>query len=194
MGLRGWNCQQSGKYEVESSTTTATKKCSCPFKIKATPSTDNSRWKVQVKCRVHNHGLPDQYACHPRKGSLTADEAKHVDDLTKCQVAPRHILLSLKEQNSDTYKTNIYKQPLLEIVGITSTDLTFAVGFAYMEYKVEYHQRLNAFEQACVNSSKFVDYVKDNWLTPHKQRFVAAWTNRSGVFTLKTETDVGTQQ
>jgi hypothetical protein len=32
-----------------------------------------------------------------------------------------------------TYKTNKYRQPLFEIVGMTSTELTFAVGFAYME-------------------------------------------------------------
>ena len=32
-----------------------------------------------------------------------------------------------------TYKTNKYRQPLLQIIGITSTDLTLAVGFSYME-------------------------------------------------------------
>ncbi|XP_058732665.1 protein FAR1-RELATED SEQUENCE 5-like [Vicia villosa] len=32
-----------------------------------------------------------------------------------------------------TYKTTKYRQPLFEIVGMTSTDLTFAVVFAYME-------------------------------------------------------------
>ena len=32
-----------------------------------------------------------------------------------------------------TYKTNKYRQPLFEIVGVTSTELTFAVAFAYME-------------------------------------------------------------
>ncbi|CAJ2651206.1 unnamed protein product [Trifolium pratense] len=32
-----------------------------------------------------------------------------------------------------TYKTNKYRQPLLETAGITSTNMTFAVGFAYME-------------------------------------------------------------
>jgi alpha-glucosidase len=32
-----------------------------------------------------------------------------------------------------TYKTNTYRQPLLEIVGIMTTDMTFYVGFGYME-------------------------------------------------------------
>ncbi|KAJ1407064.1 MULE transposase domain [Sesbania bispinosa] len=32
-----------------------------------------------------------------------------------------------------TYKTNKYMLPLLEVVGVTSTELTFSVAFAYME-------------------------------------------------------------
>ena len=32
-----------------------------------------------------------------------------------------------------TYKTNKYRLPLLEIVGVTSTELTFSVAFAYLE-------------------------------------------------------------
>ncbi|CAK8542244.1 unnamed protein product [Lathyrus sativus] len=34
---------------------------------------------------------------------------------------------------NNTYKTNKYRQPLFEIVGMTSTELTFAVAFAYIE-------------------------------------------------------------
>ncbi|XP_045802393.1 uncharacterized protein LOC123895974 [Trifolium pratense] len=44
--------------------------------------------------------------------------------------------------------------------------------------EVEYQQRLNAFQQACVNSSNFVEYVNNTWLAPHKEQFVEAWTNR----------------
>ncbi|CAJ2672967.1 unnamed protein product [Trifolium pratense] len=348
-GIRGRNdklilgCDKGGKYDSsESSTTTASKKCNCPFKIRAAPSTDGSGWKVQVIHGVHNHGLPDQYHGHPRKARLTADENKRVQDLTKRKVAPRHIVLDLKDQNPEsvvdaslvyrkrhmmqiqergsrtvlqhllqllddgkyvswnrrkddgsdvlsdifwahpdsikllnlfpivlvmdcTYKTNKYRQPLLEIAGITSTNMTFAVGFAYMESEktdnyhwalgklkqlitkqdifprviltdrefalmnaikdifphttnmlctwhiikkvngrctvhipkdmrqkvknlwrdvvespneVEYQQRLNAFQQACVNSSNFVEYVNNTWLAPHKEQFIEAWTNR----------------
>ena len=32
-----------------------------------------------------------------------------------------------------TYKTNRYCLPLLEIVGVTSTNLTFSVAFVYLE-------------------------------------------------------------
>ena len=36
-----------------------------------------------------------------------------------------------------TYKTNRYRLPLLEIVRVTSTEMTFSVGFAYLEAKQE---------------------------------------------------------
>lgn len=36
-----------------------------------------------------------------------------------------------------TYKTNKYKLPLLEIVGITSTEKTYSAGFAFLEREKE---------------------------------------------------------
>lgn len=32
-------------------------------------------------------------------------------------------------------------------------------------------------EQACVDCSQFIDYVKDMRLTPYRQIFVGAWIN-----------------
>ena len=36
-----------------------------------------------------------------------------------------------------TYKTNLYKIPLFEIVGVISTYLTYSVGFAFMASEKE---------------------------------------------------------
>ncbi|XP_052208410.1 protein FAR-RED IMPAIRED RESPONSE 1-like [Diospyros lotus] len=36
-----------------------------------------------------------------------------------------------------TYKTNRYRYPLLQIVGVTSTELTFPVAFAFMDHEYE---------------------------------------------------------
>ncbi|XP_057488525.1 protein FAR1-RELATED SEQUENCE 2-like [Actinidia eriantha] len=36
-----------------------------------------------------------------------------------------------------TYKTNRYRLPLLEIVGVTSTEMTFSVAFAYLQHEQE---------------------------------------------------------
>jgi hypothetical protein len=38
-----------------------------------------------------------------------------------------------------TYKTNLYKMPLFEIVGVTSTYLTYSVGFAFITSKKEHN-------------------------------------------------------
>jgi len=37
----------------------------------------------------------------------------------------------------NTYKTNRYRLPLLEIIGVTCTVLTFSASFAYMEVERE---------------------------------------------------------
>ncbi|XP_058752962.1 PKS-NRPS hybrid synthetase cheA-like isoform X1 [Vicia villosa] len=334
-------CDKGGKYKDKSETQSATKRCGCPFKIRSTPAKDGSGWKVDVKCGVHNHGLPDRLEGHSFVGRLTTDEKQHVADLTKRHVPPRHILTSLQERDPEnvtritqiykhksvieaeirgprseiqhllklieeanyvywsrkrddcevvrdifwahpdsvkllnlfptvlimdaTYKTNKYRQPLFEIVGMTSTELTFAVAFAYMECEqtesyiwvldklkqlfvkkdvvpqviltdrdlalmkavevvfptthnllcrfhinqnvgmkckeyvmkdmretigtlwkdvvwasneVEYGVRLQYLEQACFACTNFLDYVKNTWLIPHRQRFVGAWINQ----------------
>jgi len=36
-----------------------------------------------------------------------------------------------------TYKTNMYKMPMFEIVGVTSTDLTYFVGFGFVTHEKE---------------------------------------------------------
>ncbi|KAI5399389.1 hypothetical protein KIW84_064662 [Lathyrus oleraceus] len=62
-------------------------------------------------------------------------------------------------------------------------DLQKTIDTLWMEVvwasdEVEYGQRLHQLEQACVDYSGFINYVKDTWLTPHRHRFVGAWINR----------------
>ncbi|GAU37897.1 hypothetical protein TSUD_163340 [Trifolium subterraneum] len=165
-----------------------------------------------------------------------------------------------------TYKTNRFRFPLLEIVGVTSTELTFTVAFAFLDSEkiknftwalqklrglflrddsiskvivtdkdpvlmkavefvfpsshnllcrfhmsinvrpkcktlvspkeknvnvlaawsdlinshdeVEYVRRLQHFEEVCADYPIFLEYVKNIWLIPHKEKFVLAWTDR----------------
>ncbi|KAH1222136.1 hypothetical protein GmHk_12G035375 [Glycine max] len=37
---------------------------------------------------------------------------------------------------------------------------------------------LKKFEIACAPWPMFVDYVKETWIIPHKEKFVSAWTNK----------------
>ncbi|CAK8535304.1 unnamed protein product [Lathyrus sativus] len=95
-----FGCDKGEKHkDTYGGTQSATKKCGCPFKIRSTPAKDGSRWKVDVKCEVHNHGLSDRLEGLSFVGRLRADQKKHFIDLTKRKVSPRHILLSLQEQN-----------------------------------------------------------------------------------------------
>ncbi|KAH1241341.1 Protein FAR1-RELATED SEQUENCE 5 [Glycine max] len=165
-----------------------------------------------------------------------------------------------------TYKTNRYRLPLLDFVGVTPTGMTFSVGFAYVEgervnnlvwalqrfrglflkrdalpgvividrdqalmnavkdvfpectnllcifhinknvkakcksliaqknawdyvmdcwgsltdcpSEQQFDECLKKFEVACAPWPIFVDYVKETWIIPHKEKFVSAWTNK----------------
>lgn len=81
-----FDCDRGGKYKEGSETQSATKKC-------------GFGWKIDIKCGLHNHGLPDRFEGHLFVGRLNADEQQHIVDLTKCHVPPRHILLSLQERH-----------------------------------------------------------------------------------------------
>ena len=48
----------------------------------------------------------------------------------------------------------------------------------YANRESEYLAHLKHFETVCANIPVFVKYVNETWLTPYKERFVAAWTNR----------------
>ena len=104
-GMRGRSnklilgCDKGERYKrVESSTQSATKKCSCLFKIRSTPLKDGLGWKVEIKYGFHNHELPDRLKGHAFVGRLSANEHKHIEDLAKRRVPPRYILLSSQER------------------------------------------------------------------------------------------------
>jgi len=75
-------------------------------------SIHSHKWKVEVKCGFHSHELPDRLKGHAFVGRLNADEHKHVEDLAKRYIPPRHILLSLQERDPEnvTRITQIYKK------------------------------------------------------------------------------------
>ncbi|KAL5128022.1 Protein FAR1-RELATED SEQUENCE 5 [Glycine soja] len=205
-------CERSGKYKGRNKEfvrrDTGTRKCGCPFKIRGKPVHGGEGWAVKLICGIHNHELAKTLVGHPYAGRLTDDEKNIIANMTKSNVKPRNILLTLKEHNSSscttikqiynarsayrssirgddtemqhlmrllerdqyihwhrlkdedvvrdlfwchpdavklcnachlvflidsTYKTNRYRLPLLDIVGVTPTGMTFSAGFAYLE-------------------------------------------------------------
>ncbi|KAH1199407.1 Protein FAR1-RELATED SEQUENCE 5 [Glycine max] len=205
-------CEKSGQYKCRKKEfvrrDTGTRKCGCPFKLRGKLVHGGEGWMVMLICGIHNHELEKTLIGHPYVGRLTNDEKNIIADMTKSNVKPRNISLTLKEHNANscttikqiynarsaycssirgddtemqhlmrllerdqyihwhrlkdevvvrdlfwchpdavklcnacdliflidnTYKTNRYKLPLLDFVGVTPTGMTFSVGFAYLE-------------------------------------------------------------
>ncbi|KAH1249807.1 putative protein FAR1-RELATED SEQUENCE 10 [Glycine max] len=102
-------CERSGKYKGRKKEfvrrDTGTTKCGCPFKIHGKPVHGGEGWAVKLICGIHNHELAKTLVGHPYAGRLTDDEKNIIVDMTKMNVKPRNILLTLKEHNSSSCTT-----------------------------------------------------------------------------------------
>jgi len=210
-------CERGGKYRKYKSdvqpSVSGTRKCDCPFKVKGKPISNGDGWMLKVMCGYHNHDMSHTLVGHPFVGRLKSSEQSLLVDMSKNQVKPTNILLTLKENSecnvtmikqvynarytykrslrgsrielqhlmmlldrdnyihwsrcqeesevvsdmfwthpdsvkllnafnivflmNTTYKTNKYRLPLLEIVGVTSTGLTFSAAFAFISSERE---------------------------------------------------------
>ncbi|KAL5187707.1 PKS-NRPS hybrid synthetase [Glycine soja] len=190
--------------------------------------------EMQHLMKLLEHVVRDIFWCHP-------DSVKLVN---ACNLV---FLIHI------TYKTNRYRLPLLDFVGMTPTGMKFSAGFAYVEgervnnlrdalpgvivtdrdqalmnavkdvfpqstnllcifhinknvkakcksliaqknawdyvmdswgsltdcpLEQQFDEYLKKFEVACAPWPIFVDYVKETWIIPHKEKFVSAWTNK----------------
>jgi len=84
---------------------TSTKKCGCPFKLRAKPVLRGEGWMVNLICETHNYALAKLFTRHPYVGWLTEDEKIIISDMTKSMVKPKNIFLTLKEHNANNYTT-----------------------------------------------------------------------------------------
>ncbi|KAH1254730.1 Protein FAR1-RELATED SEQUENCE 5 [Glycine max] len=256
-------CERSGKYKCRKKEfvrrDTGTRKCGCPFKIHGKLVHGGEGWMVKLICEIHNHELAKTLVGLPYAGRLTDDEKNIIVDMTKSNVKPRNILLTLKEHNANscttikqiynarsgyrssirgddtemqhlmrllerdqyihwhrlkdqdvvrdlfwchpdavklcnachlvflidsTYKTNRYRLPLLDFVGVTPTGMTFSAGFAYLEdrdlalmnavkvvfpectnllCKFHIDKNVKAKCKSLIRQKNALDYVMDSW-------------------------------
>jgi len=102
-------CERSEKYRKYRNdlevTITGTRKCDCPFRVRGKPIPNGEGWVLKVICGLHNHDLAETLVGHPYVGILKPDEHALVVDMTKSQVKPSNILLTLKENNKDNVTT-----------------------------------------------------------------------------------------
>ncbi|KAJ1391177.1 MULE transposase domain [Sesbania bispinosa] len=141
---------------------TGTKKCGCPFRLRGIQVHTGDGWRLNVVCGYHNHDVAENLEGHAYACRLNADELSLLNDMTKNMLMETnnyvywhrrhedsHVVRDIVWTHPDamkllnifhimliidtTYKTNKYRLPLLEVVGVTSTELTFSVAFAYIE-------------------------------------------------------------
>ncbi|KAH1213377.1 Protein FAR1-RELATED SEQUENCE 6 [Glycine max] len=155
-------CERSDMYKCRNKEfvrkDTGSRKCGCPFRLRGKPVHGGEGWMVKLICGIHNHELAKSLVGHPNAGRLTKEEKKIIADMTKSMVKLKNIFLTLKDEVvvrdlfwchpdavklcnachlvffiDSTYKTNRYRLPLLDFVGVTPTTMTFSAGFAYLE-------------------------------------------------------------
>jgi len=102
-------CERSSEYKPKKidlvKTCTDTRKCGCPFKLRAKPILGGEGWMVKLICGVHNHEIAKSLVGHPYVGRLSKVKKIVVADMMKSMVKPRNILLTLKEHNANNYTT-----------------------------------------------------------------------------------------
>ncbi|XP_017428787.1 uncharacterized protein LOC108336850 [Vigna angularis] len=96
-------CERSEKYrkykpDVQPSVSD-TRKCECPFRLRGKPK--GHGWVLRVMYGYHNHELAETLVGYPFAWRLNAAEQSILVDMTKSQVKPSNILLTLKEHNED---------------------------------------------------------------------------------------------
>ncbi|KAH1257303.1 hypothetical protein GmHk_03G007307 [Glycine max] len=91
------------------------------MRLRGKPVHGGKGWMVKLICEIHNHELTKSLVRHPYAGRLTKDEKKIIADMTKLMTV------------DSTYKTNSYRLPLLDFVGVTPTTMTFSAGFTYLK-------------------------------------------------------------
>ncbi|KAJ1439532.1 PKS-NRPS hybrid synthetase [Sesbania bispinosa] len=201
-------CERSGKYKPYKNQlirkVTGTKKCDCPFRLR--PVSTGDGWRLNVVCGYHNHEVAENLEGHAYAGRLNVDELSLVNDMTKNMVKPRNILLTLKEHNKDNVTTikQIYNAPeacrtslrgprteLQHLMKLMERDKTYVshtqewqpimdtwMSLMHSSTENDFEMQLAYFEQMCLPFGLFLNYVKNTWLIPYKEKFVGAWINK----------------
>ncbi|KAL5147057.1 hypothetical protein HKD37_06G016814 [Glycine soja] len=102
-------CERSGQYRSRKKDfvrrDTSSRKCVYPFKLHGKLVVGGQGWMVKLMCESHNHEMEKPLVGHPYVGRLTKDEKIIIANMTKSMVKSRNILLTLKENNANSYTT-----------------------------------------------------------------------------------------
>src|SRR4051812_4757463 len=95
------NCERGGSYvqsnRVLKHEDTGSRKCGCPFKLRATRRVDDL-WRLNVIFGKDKYSLDVKLHGHPMACRLSREERNVISDLTIVKVAPRNILADFKRK------------------------------------------------------------------------------------------------
>ncbi|XP_028052880.1 uncharacterized protein LOC114257323 [Camellia sinensis] len=106
-------CERSGQYRAtkklkhdgnNTSRITGTKKCGCPFDMRAHRFTTHNEWTLTVVCGLHNHPPAEHLEGHSYARRLSKDEKALLMDMSKSMVRPKEILVTLKQRDALNYE------------------------------------------------------------------------------------------
>ncbi|KAJ4715741.1 Calmodulin-binding transcription activator 2 [Melia azedarach] len=104
-------CERGGQYRNRSKDkedkkeNTNTKKCACPFELKAYKLSVDDNWELKVKWGVHNHPITKPREGRSYMGSLTKKERLLVEEEFKRKKCTVDILKSLENTNFNNVST-----------------------------------------------------------------------------------------
>ncbi|KAL5191388.1 hypothetical protein HKD37_04G010669 [Glycine soja] len=253
-------CERSGEYRCRKKEfirrDTRTRKCGCPFKLRCKPMVGGKAEKTLIadmtKSMVKPRNILLNLKEHNANSCTTIKQIYNARSAFRSSIRGSDLemqhLMKLLERDQyihwhrikdedmvhNTYKTNRYRLPLLDFIGVTPTGMTFSASFVYVEgerrdalpgvivtnrdqplmnavndvfpectnllcsfhinknvkakcksliaqknaWDYQFDECLKKFEMACAPLPMFVDYVKETWIIPHKEKFVSAWTNK----------------
>ncbi|XP_028106023.1 uncharacterized protein LOC114305105 [Camellia sinensis] len=94
-------CERSGQLKRDDSNKkivkiTSTKKCECPFELRAHKLMTNDAWMLDVACGMHNHAPAKHFEGHSFAGRLYEEKTSLLVDISKSMVRPKEILVTLR--------------------------------------------------------------------------------------------------
>ncbi|XP_028078306.1 uncharacterized protein LOC114280171 [Camellia sinensis] len=157
---------------------TGTKKCGCPFDMRAHRSTTNDEWTLTVVCGLHNHPPAEHLGGHSYARRLSKDEKALLMEMSKSMVRPKDILVTLKQR--DTLNKASFHECYTKDIPEWQT---FIVSLAHQSLLKEFSSYPDA-----------VNYVMDTWLVPYKEKFVTTWTDTAESAHAKLKRQLGSCQ
>ncbi|XP_028088466.1 uncharacterized protein LOC114289028 [Camellia sinensis] len=161
-------CERSGQYRAtkklkhdgnNTSRITGTKKCGCPFDIRAHRFITHDEWALTVVCGLHNHPPAEHLEGHSYARRLSKDKKELLMDMSKSMVRPKEILVTLKQRdalNISTLKTiyNVrYRNRVVQRAG--RSQIQHLLGELAKYNYIERHR----FEESTMTYKKIDNYA-----------------------------------